>query len=191
MRKTKIRIVVAVLMAVFLSTDPAHGQKVELDLNDVPRDYRSTVIDAVNKGKDKTSTPETVQKWVGIGKEVGAAMNAGLGAVVDNAEKFGKSDVGKYTMWLIMWRLFGRDLFNTGLVAVLVAAALAILVWSYRRSCLPRRVLKSNINGAKTWEIMPPSIEDPGDRGGTMFVHGVVFVLVLLIGGCNMMGVKF
>lgn len=184
MRRVKTRIVAAVLMTVFLSTDPAQGQKVEVDLNDVPDSYRSTVIDAVNKSKKKQqSTPDTVSQWVGVGKEVGMAMNAGLGAVVENAEKFGKSEVGKYTMWLIMWRLFGRDILHVGLGALWLATGLSIVLWSYKRTLLPRRVLvEVGTDKAKKWQVITPTFKSNDAHVGVVVGHVLSFAAIMVVG---------
>lgn len=48
--------------------------------------------------------------WVGVGGEVGTAVREGLNAVVDVADKFGKTDVGRFTMILVAWKVIGKDI---------------------------------------------------------------------------------
>ena len=46
---------------------------------------------------------ETYGKWVGVGGEIGNAVKESLNAVVDVSDKFGKTDVGKFTMLMVAW----------------------------------------------------------------------------------------
>jgi len=52
---------------------------------------------------------EVYGNWVGVGGEVGTAIEEGLTAVVDVADKFGKTDVGVFTMVLVAWKVVGKD----------------------------------------------------------------------------------
>ena len=52
----------------------------------------------------------TYGNWAGVGKEVGIAVSEGLNAVVDVADKFGGTNVGRFTMVLVAWKVVGRDL---------------------------------------------------------------------------------
>jgi hypothetical protein len=52
---------------------------------------------------------ETYGNWVGVGGEVGEAVRSGLEAVVDVADQFGQTDVGKFTLVLVAWKVMGKD----------------------------------------------------------------------------------
>jgi len=51
-----------------------------------------------------------LSKFEGIGRETGIAVREGLTAVVDVADKFGKTNVGQITIAMIVWRVAGSDL---------------------------------------------------------------------------------
>jgi Flp pilus assembly protein TadB len=57
-----------------------------------------------------TQTLESASKWVGLGKEVGEAINSGLIALTHNADTLSRTNVGKFTMVMIAWKVMGTDL---------------------------------------------------------------------------------
>jgi hypothetical protein len=191
---------IALIIALIVNGIPAFGyaQKVEVDLKDVDPRLRSGVVDAINKGKQQPSTvekvvekvvptPESASKWVGVGKEVGAAVNASLGAVVDNAEKFGTTNVGRFTMFLVGWRLFGSEMMRSGIVLLLTLFGLGVIIYFYRRTCQPQRVLTKTDGkwfGAKEYKV-EYAVAGDGDRQILSCIFLFAFLLVLLIGGCN------
>src|SRR5205807_1312407 len=50
---------------------------------------------------------KTYGKWVGIGKEVGVAVNSSLESITNQADHFAKTGVGKFTMVLVTWKVIG------------------------------------------------------------------------------------
>ena len=53
---------------------------------------------------------EKYADYVTDGKRIGMAISEGLRAVVDEAEHFGNTNVGLYTMVLIAWAIIGKDI---------------------------------------------------------------------------------
>src|SRR5688572_23376539 len=107
--------ILLVLLLMGIPAYPAFAQKVEVDLRDLNSDARNAVINANAKREvNQESTVDQVRGWVGLGKEVGAAVDGALGAVINSAEKFGKTEVGRFTMFLVMWRFFGNDMLRAG-----------------------------------------------------------------------------
>src|SRR3990167_5709437 len=107
------------------------GEKITVDSDDLDSATLKRVL------SKKGSEIGDVRSWVGVGKEVGEAVSGALGAVVDKAEHFGKSDVGRFTMLLVAWKLLGKDLLDRALVLFLTTGALIIAVWSYYRTSVP------------------------------------------------------
>lgn len=53
---------------------------------------------------------QKIGKWVELGKEVGTAMKEGLGALTNETDKFSKTGVGKFTMFIITYKVLGNDI---------------------------------------------------------------------------------
>jgi hypothetical protein len=83
---------------------------------------------------------ENYGKWVGIGHELGTAINESLSAVTTQANNFAQTPVGRLTAFLVVWKVIGHDGmgFIIGILEIIIM--LPIWIWSYRRF-LPRKVL--------------------------------------------------
>ena len=78
--------------------------------------------------------------WIGVGGEVGQAIEEGLSAVVGVADEFGKTDVGKFTLVLIAWKVMGKDIVKILLGIVFFSVLVFLLSRFYRRTVADRRV---------------------------------------------------
>lgn len=103
--------------------------------------------------------------WVGVGGEVGQAIEEGLTAVVDVADKFGKTDVGKFTMVLIAWKVMGKDIIKIILGLLFFGVLVFMLSRYYRRTIADRRILvKRTPQGVwkrdiKEYEVVESSLD--------------------------------
>lgn len=84
--------------------------------------------------------PRDVHEWVGIGKEVGEAVNTSLNAITDNANKFAQTGVGRLTVLLVIWKVVGDEIVHLTAGVLELLIFLPLWIWSYRRTCISRRV---------------------------------------------------
>jgi len=127
---------------------------------------------------------ETYGNWVGVGGEVGTAIKEGLTAVVDVADKFGGTDVGKFTMVLVAWKVVGKDMVRIVLGLVFIAIFTWLLIYSFKRTCIERRILVKNSNPGflrypkiKDYEIIEPRFGD-GEGLGIIRIAHIVFFFI-------------
>ena len=121
---------------------------------------------------------DTYGKWVGVGGEVGAAVREGLDAVVDVADKFGKTDVGKFTMYMVAWKVIGKDLVRIVLGIIFIIGFTWFLIYSFKTTCLDRRVVLRNpgfMKYPKEYKIIQPYFGDGNGLGAIRFLHLVLF----------------
>lgn len=45
----------------------------------------------------------------GLGKEIGEGVNESLKAITERTAEFAKTDVGKFTMFIVAWKIIGKD----------------------------------------------------------------------------------
>ena len=68
------------------------------------------------KAKNITTTNEALQQsasgWIGIGKELGIAMDESLKAISDRSNEFAESKLGIITVGLLVWKFIGKDLIH-------------------------------------------------------------------------------
>ncbi len=103
-------------------------------------------------------------KWVGLGKEVGVAVDSSLSAITNQADHFSQTGVGKITIALVIWKVLGDQAVHILAGGVEFLIFLPIWVWSYRKFCMSHRVLIEKgpgFFGQKKWEVVAPF----SDRG--------------------------
>jgi hypothetical protein len=128
--------------------------------------------------------------WVGLGKEVGEAINSSLSAVTDNTAKFADTKVGKFTMFIIAWKVLAQDFMGVLWAFFLASIGFPTLIWSYRRWTRPT-FLKSETRNEKG-KVIERIYEDRrvSDYEAAAFIHALVAAgliiacSVALFGGC-------
>jgi len=118
---------------------------------------------------------EIAGKFAGMGHEVGVAVDEGLSAVTKHAEEISQTNVGRFVMVLIAWKVMGRDLVQVVVGIPLFIVVIAIFIWSYRRNCLSRPILKYvDKDGRKEYDIHEGSDEEK-------WAHVIIFIITILI----------
>lgn len=102
---------------------------------------------------------EQYGNWIGVGGEVGTAVREGLLAVVDVADEAGNTNVGKFTMYLIVWKVVGKDLFRILLGIIFAIIITTFIFKSARRSFNVQKIMTSNpglFKYPKVYKIIDP-----------------------------------
>lgn len=84
---------------------------------------------------------ELYGNWVGLGKEIGSAVDGSLSALTTNADNFAKTGVGKFTMFLVAYKVIGTDLIQFVIGVPLMVIGFFVWVYSYWSMCTTRSVL--------------------------------------------------
>ena len=72
----------------------------------VPADLRAK-LDANAKVTDAKANVEVARQYVGLGHEVGVAVNDAMSAITEQANKFASTEVGQMVKWIILIQLVG------------------------------------------------------------------------------------
>ena len=122
---------------------------------------------------------ETYGNWVGVGGEVGNAIEEGLTAVVDVADKFTGTDVGKFTMVLVAWKVIGKDVVRIVLGIVFIIVITFLFFKVYRNTFVPKRSLieKSNPGFFKYPKVKKWEVTEPEEWEGYNFVRIAILFL--------------
>jgi hypothetical protein len=153
-------------------------EKITVNTSDLTTDQLAK-IKAEAEVKALSKKLETYGNWVGVGGEIGTAVKDGLTAVVDVSDKFGKTDVGKFTLVMVAWKVMGKDLVKIVLGLLFFIAFVTTLILIYRRVVLPRKLLTSNpgfLRYPKTYEVVKTEL----DSEGVLWLT-IVFVLAFLV----------
>ena len=102
---------------------------------------------------------QTYGNWVGVGGEVGNAIEEGLTAVVDVADKFTGTDVGKFTLVLVAWKVIGKDIIRIVLGFIFIIIITWLFIKIYKNTYIPKKILTENpgiFRYPKKYEIITP-----------------------------------
>ena len=128
--------------------------------------------------KDKA---EAYGAWVGVGKEIGEAVNSSLSAISDNAAKFADTKVGKLSMAIVVWKVVGRDILGLMYAAIIVFVGLPLLIWSYRKY-LPNVVLEKSVtkDDVTTNTYRGLSYDERSAREVSLIIHAAATIVLLV-----------
>ena len=137
-----------VILFMFIITIVMAQESVTIAVKDLTPQQLIQIKEKGEEAKEVVQTlEEKTQSWVGVGKEIGEAMNSGLMAVVEASDKFANTKVGKYTMLFIGWKIIGKDIVKIIIGFIFFLSSLPLIFYSLRR-LYPRRV---RIKGGQWW----------------------------------------
>jgi len=121
---------------------------------------------------------ETYGNWVGVGGEIGSAVKEGLNAVVDVADKFGNTNVGRFTLIMVAWKVIGKDAVRIVLGLLFILIFTIFTFRSYRQNFTTRKIsLKSN--GLKFWLPKEYTLVEPETYDGYQFVKFLYLLMIM------------
>ena len=122
-------------------------------------------------------------KWVGVGHEVGTAINEGLAAVTTNASAFAATPPGKLTMFLIAYKVIGHDVLGAAIGIPMLIVGTIIWIWSYRRYMPQNRLVSETTDKdgkhIKTFEYGHGDLKSD-EANGWMAGHWVMLIIFIV-----------
>jgi hypothetical protein len=96
--------------------------------------------------------------WVGLGKEIGTAVDESLGALTNRAEEFANTKVGAITLFIVLYKVCGTDFIQLIVGSSLLIFMITIWLISFYKNCIPHRVVVQKEGwlwkSKKTYEII-------------------------------------
>lgn len=119
---------------------------------------------------------------------LGKTINESLMGVVESANEFGKTEVGKFTMVLIAWKVMGKDVIRIVLGIIFLIMFTWLLIYSFKRTCIERRVTTKRTNPGfmrypkeKEYKIIEPLFGDGEGLGAIRLIHLGLFLIGIWI----------
>ncbi len=123
---------------------------------------------------------ESYGSWVGLGKEVGQAFNEGLTALTEQADKFAKTGVGRFTMLMIAWKVMGKAALQVGFGIIFFIVGFIFFVWSWYLNGRTRKIkTEKNEKGQWKYQVVKPS--DAAQLGYAVWFMAFIGVTCLII----------
>lgn len=152
--------------------------KPEDQLVTVPRRYVSA------EGLTKSTEGSAISPYLGIGREIGEAVKGGLESVVDVSNRFADTPVGKFTLFMVAWKVIGQDLLAVVLGVPIYFIGMAVWMYVFHRMFLGVWVTTTDAAGKKVREKDPPLKFESRDArafaGVFMFMAMIAWNVVML-----------
>ena len=180
---------VSLLLALMFLALPVFAQQQEEQVSIPKSMLTKDQLDAIAQQnlKDKV---ERYGKWVGIGHEVGQAVNESLSAITTQANNFAQTPVGKWTIVVVIYKVIGQQL--TGLIIGVgtLLIGLPLWIWSYRKYLPHRIVTERTYDTSNKWSRRVTSekyqVVMNQDNDAANWYRGFHFVFLIPLFGLSM-----
>ena len=141
-------------------------------------------IEALQVEQKVTGTAETAGKWIGLGKEVGIAFNETAKSLALTASEFAKTDLGKFTMFLIAYKIIGTDIIQlvVGILWLIIVLVVSFILY---RNNSERTVLVSKkwVGEGKGWQKEYKLLDEDTDYKNFaigIFCVGIIITIAII-----------
>lgn len=160
----------------------------DVDDSVLPNDLRQR-LDAARKLSEVTSNLQVGRDWAEMGRAIGIATREGLNAVTTETAKFAETTPGKFTMFMIAWKVAGADFLKAVKgyligVPLLIAWACLFYWWLKRVYHGYQKKITTVAEGKTTSSYVwtEPLLSQRKD-GEFLFMMGVKALCFVIIGG--------
>jgi hypothetical protein len=142
---------------------------------------KATEVEATEAALEKRI--ERYGSYVGVGKEIGIAVNSALEAVNDQVVKFSETKLGKITVFLVVWKVLYKDVLGIIIGIPLLLGWTAIFVWVMVYFFMKRKIKYTDKNGQVVEEIVDNDWNDNKWAGIAVTGIGYVVIAWVIVGG--------
>jgi hypothetical protein len=183
MKKAFMFLMISMLAVITVSAQTTYpSEKITVNTSDLTIDQLAK-IKAEQEIETLQKKLDTYGNWVGVGGEIGTAVKEGLTAVVDVADKFGKTDVGKFTLVMVAWKVMGKDIVRIFLGLIFITTLTIFMFRIYRKTFTAYRIETSS-NGLRFWLPKTYSVITPERWEGYEAVK--ILFIVMYAGGIGL-----
>jgi hypothetical protein len=143
--KNKIRFI-SIFTFILIGCFTLKAGTINVDTSGLSTDVKQAIAQKLQQDAI-TDKINTYGKWVGFGKEVGIASREALTAVKDVALNIANSKLGDTIMFLIVWKVAGRDM-----IRIIIAMLFSIVcIWLVSKSYFRLFTTKTLIKKTGWW----------------------------------------
>ena len=128
-------------------------------------------------------TVQNASDWVGLGKEIGEAFNGALNALTKNASEFADTNLGKFAMFLVAFKIIGGPIVGTVFWLILFTSTTILYVIYLKRNVLVKRVLEDEIFDATTGKLLKRNYKnyEPNETDGRAILSTIFYIILIAI----------
>lgn len=135
----------------------------------------------VKDAMTKQDAVAKAERWVEVGKGLGAAFREGLSAVTDETGRFSETKVGKFTMLMIAYKIVGEDIIQFIIGMPLLVVVTVIFIWVLRSHCIVHKIaIKREGRRVTEYQVWEPE-EDWYPAVAALIYIGMVGICATII----------
>lgn len=165
------------LLVVSLFVGCLFAQQATVDLSALPEGLRNQVVEA-QRAQDIEKKIERYGRWVGMGTEVGNAVDGALSAISKHANEFANTKVGMFTMAIIAFKVIGYPIIQLIVGIPLLLMGTIFFIWILKSQCLPSKI--KIITGVGKDRVIEEQILKPQEDWYTV-VAALCYVIYIVI----------
>ena len=101
--------------------------------------------------------------------------------IVDVSDKFGKTDVGKFTLVMIAWKVMGQDVIGIIVGLLFFFVSITVVTVGFNRIIRDKKILIENpgfFSYPKKYEVIKSDVEGEA-KAWTYFLYIVVLLIII------------
>lgn len=133
----------------------------------------------VEKIKNEQSIKEVKRKintygqWVGMGKELGGAVDGALSSITKHADNMANTNVGKFTMFMIAYKVLGNDVMGITFGFIFWFIGTLLFIWIFYKNGINKHVYDIRYaDDGKTITRKDENIKYPEDGAPILITFG-------------------
>ena len=180
----------AVMAMLAITTAPAQAQltfetKTSIDTTDLTDKQKAELALKAAKMKEVISAPNTpakVLEYATLGASIGQALASTAGALGVEVNKFASTGVGRLSVFLIIWHLFGSMAVHVFAGTLLLLFVVPLWIWSFRNMCTKRikTISTGTSESGKPFKTVEYG-DRPKDADGNAMIHWLILVIAVIL----------
>jgi len=156
---------------IFLSYGVCSAQtNVNVDLTKLGPDVRNAVLNSLKGGDEEFIS--SYQKYAEIGKSIAVALGEAAKQLNVEVNTFSTTPVGKVTMYLIVYKLIGRDIIRL----FVLFGMIVLLIFSFRNFFIKKKIK----NGSEIVYVERYDFVSRDSKGFCAVSHIILFLAIII-----------
>ena len=192
----KVFLLIALMFTMVISNAQSQSNVVTVDISKLSPSAQAE-LKKQEKNELITAKLEQYSEWAGMGQEIGVAVKEGLSALSTEVVNIADTDVGRFTMIIIAWKVIGSDakvIIFGPILLILITLIFFYLRWKWYG------IKRIKLSGAKAegpiwnrtiiepakYEVINPNrgLEDDGNfiagKAISTIVYGIFMLVIML-----------
>jgi len=180
-------------MSLVLSSAICYGA-IDIDTRGLTEAQKATLVQQAEQMKEQAGkaaqtsqlSAEKVNEWAELGKNIAITFTTVAKELGVAADQFLNSTTGKITLFLIVWKMAGRDILGLMIGTSFLLAFVPLWIYFFRRLCLMKSVITEPVEGHRRLKRTVEYLTEDHISNKIIATRWVMLVVLILIVFCGL-----